>query len=178
MKGADQCPRCGSRKWIEPAKEGAPPPSNFYSNEVRACINCRTIWEPFDPLELLDPKHEPLGAFLHPCNNCAFRKGSPEQADKEAWWSTMFSLANGAAFYCHKGVPIDPGSEHGFAYPEGGQNPRKLRLCRGYLNSIVGPRLSGRDPLAAKPEAAASAPPVPWVDPIDEPWIDVPEAGA
>ncbi len=46
----------------------------------------------------------------------------------------MAGMKGGAAFYCHKGVPLDPGSEHGFAYPS---NPAKLRLCRGYLNMVT-----------------------------------------
>lgn len=137
MKGADQCPKCASRKWADVQQEV----TGFYATVLRVCGNCGCAWEPFDPAELVDPKHEPLGAFKHPCNNCAFRKGSPEQADADTWRSKMFSLANGASFYCHKGVPVTPNSDHGFEYPDGGKNPRKLRLCRGYLNSIVGPRM-------------------------------------
>lgn len=166
MKGADQCPKCASRKWadLEQAATG------FYAKALRVCGNCATAWEPFDAAELLDPKHEPLGAFLHPCDNCAFRKGSPEQEDKEAWESKLLSLSFGAAFYCHKGVPIEPNSDHGFQYPEGGSNPRKLRLCRGYLNSIVGPKLRRHAPDAEVREAIS-----PWVDPVDaadHEWTD------
>lgn len=58
----------------------------------------------------------------------------PEQADTEEWKKTIASLKAGGGFYCHKGVPIDPSNENGFAYPEDGRNPRKMRLCRGYLN--------------------------------------------
>ncbi|WP_245988107.1 hypothetical protein [Sphingobium fluviale] len=57
----------------------------------------------------------------------------------------MIELSFGASFYCHKGVPVTPGSEHGFDYPQSKSGipiTRKLRLCRGYLNSIVGPRLA------------------------------------
>lgn len=152
MKGADQCPRCASRAWIEP---GIASPDGFYSADVRVCRNCRTIWEPFDPAQLRDPRHEPLGAFIHPCNNCAFRKGSPEQRDQQEFARLRASLARGAGFYCHKGVPVEPASEHGFAYPEEGKNPRKLRLCRGYLNQLANLR----------PELFAPAG-------DDEPWID------
>lgn len=164
MKGADQCPKCASRKWIEPRIADA---TKFYSIDVRACINCHAIWEPFDPADLLDPKHEPLGAFKAPCNNCAFRKGSPEQADPEKWEAMMLSLSFNSSFYCHKGVPISPASEHGFDYPEDGKNKRKLRLCRGYLNSIVGPRLKR---FASDQECRDAI--NPWVDPVEGPDED------
>lgn len=159
MKGADQCPRCGSRKTADLQQ----PVTSFYAATLRSCGNpaCRTTWEPFDPAQLLDPRHEPLGAFLQPCNNCAFRKDSPEQADTIAWGKKLHELSMGARFYCHKGVPIDPKSHHGFAYPEGGRNPRKLRLCRGYLNAIVGPRMRGAG------YQFPVAPDEPWLDPAD-----------
>ena len=160
MKGADQFPRCGSRRFITPASEGLPPPNNFYSVDVRVCINCRTIWEPFDPAELLDAKREPLGAFSHPCNNCAFRKGSPEQRDAEGFAKLRAQLGwRGASFYCHKGVPVEPGSKHGFAYPEdaaGVPIVRKLRLCRGYLNQL------GSFPMDKA--ALDTSDGVPWID--------------
>jgi len=137
MKGADQCPRCGSRKSVE---VGAMQSQAFYSKDARCCDNCKTLWEPFSEDQLLDPKREPLGAFKHPCNNCAFRKGSPEQSDPEAFARLREQLGwLGGSFYCHKGVPIDPNDSDGFAYPrnsEGKPIPRKLRLCRGYLNQL------------------------------------------
>jgi len=49
------------------------------------------------------------------------------------------SLRAGASFHCHKGVPIVPDSEHGFAFPhrpDGTADKSKLRLCRGYLNAL------------------------------------------
>ena len=135
MKGADQCPRCASRRWAEPRV-----PSNFYAIDARVCSNCETIWEPFDQAELLDPKREPLGAFKHPCNNCAFRKGSPEQRDPAKFEELRGKLGwIAGSFYCHKGVPIDIAHEDGFAYPRdanGEPIQRKLRLCRGYLNQL------------------------------------------
>lgn len=163
MKGADQCPRCGSRRWLDCSAAGVPPPTDFYAANTRACINCHTLWEPFDPADLLDPKREPLGAFHHPCNNCAFRKGSPEQRDPEAFARMRAKLGwLGASFYCHKGVPLDPGGEDGFAYPKDASGElivKKARLCRGYLNQLssfpLDRKLSDDDG-------------VPWVDPVDE----------
>jgi hypothetical protein len=141
MKGADQCPKCASRRWVDVDE---PSPKGFYARIVRVCANCKTLWEPFAVEDLKNPT-ERLSVFKSPCNNCAFRKGSPEQQDEEEWAKTMASLQGGAMFFCHKGTAIEPGSEHGFAYPGGGTDTktliRKGRLCRGYLNSIVGPRM-------------------------------------
>lgn len=158
MKGADQCPRCASRSWAEPR---IPSPDRFYSEDVRVCRNCKTVWEPFAADDLIDPKHEPLGAFRHPCNNCAFRKGSPEQRDPEAFARLRAKLGwTGASFYCHKGVPVDPASEDGFAYPKDANGvgiKRKLRLCRGYLNQL------GRFPLDHADQAETEDEEL-WVD--------------
>ncbi|ALH82936.1 hypothetical protein [Sphingopyxis macrogoltabida] len=130
MKGADQCPKCASRATID---VDAPSPKGFYSRDVRVCRNCQTIWEPFNPADMFDPADR-LASFSEPCNNCAFRTGSPEQKDKEEWKKTIAALKAGGQFFCHKGVPIDIKNANGFAYPEDGKNPRKMRLCRGYLN--------------------------------------------
>lgn len=140
MKGADQCPRCASRRWATVVA-----PSDFYADVLRACANCKTLWEPFEVEELLDPEREPLGAFKQPCNNCAFRKGSPEQKT-----DLLTKIrTGGGAFYCHKGVPIEPESEHGFEYPGGGTDGRKLRLCRGYLNQLKWPAYDPKEEVEA-----------------------------
>lgn len=141
MKGADQCPKCASRSFVD---VNEPSPKGFYASTVRVCSNCQTLWEPFEMLDLFDPTDR-CASFSSPCNNCAFRKGSPEQADRAEWAKTMTSLEAGAMFFCHKGVPIDPANKNGFAYPADGEDTKKLlrkgRLCRGYLNAIVGPRM-------------------------------------
>jgi hypothetical protein len=130
VKGADQCPRCASRRVSD---IDAPSPNGFYARVVRGCFNCQTIWEPFDPADTIDPT-ERYASFIEPCNNCAFRPGSPEQADTDEWKKTVASLKAGGQFYCHKGVPIDVKNENGFAYPADGQDKKKMRLCRGFLN--------------------------------------------
>jgi len=130
MKGADQCPRCASRRTVD---IDAPSPGSFYARVIRGCHNCQTIWEPYDPADTIDPGDR-YASFVEPCNNCAFRPGSPEQADTVEWKKTMASLKAGGQFYCHKGVPIEPQHENGFAYPADGQNKAKMRLCRGFLN--------------------------------------------
>lgn len=155
MKGADQCPKCASRRWSDVEQEV----TDFYAAKLRVCGNCPTAWEPFDQADLLDDDDR-YSSFKKPCNNCAFRKGSPEQRDKEGWESKMIELSFGASFHCHKGVPVTPNTNHGFDYPT---DRRQLRLCRGYLNSIVSPsldelrrRLEPRDTCEGE---------TPWIDP-------------
>lgn len=129
MKGADRCPRCGSRAIAKGGQEI----TSFYAKTLAVCRNCGTSWEPFDPADLLD-RDDPHSSFKEPCDNCAFRPGSVERQDTEEWKKTMASLKAGSTFYCHKGLPMTPGKGHGFEYPLG--KPRRLRLCRGYLNML------------------------------------------
>lgn len=120
-----------------------------YGPDLACCRKCRALWEPIHHDLLWDPD-DPLCSFSSPCSNCAFRKGSPEQTDAERWSQIKESLEYATGFYCHKGVPIEAGAEHGFAYPErlatmecegvkktvrvGDKS--KLRLCRGWLNAF------------------------------------------
>src|SRR5260370_28364593 len=108
----EQCPKCGSRKVAhDPALLQA-----GYGPGLAACGNCKTLWEPYDRVQIWD-KTDPHCSFKEPCNNCAFRPGSPEQADPEKWKVLLDQLKCGGQFFCHKGVPIDPDAENGFAYP-------------------------------------------------------------
>lgn len=138
MRGAGRCPKCGCRK----VNDIPCPPGLFYGDKVQICTNpaCKAMWEPFDPAQLLDDHH--LSCFKEPCDNCAFRPGSPEQQDTRQWKDMIAALKKGGlsgGFFCHKGVPIDPDSPDGFAYPrnkEGVPIRRKLRICKGWLNMI------------------------------------------
>lgn len=140
VKGAGRCPKCGSRK-VRPMSM---PKTGFYAETVETCVNCKAIWEPFDPAQLLDADMPRTSSFKEPCDNCAFQPGSVEQQNPEQWAELMASLKNNGRFYCHKGVPIDPGGKHGFAYPEKPvskelapgtmfQDVKRLRMCRGWL---------------------------------------------
>lgn len=145
IAGAGQCPRCKCRKTAR-----APLPgdlaANFYGKELEVCRNpaCGAAWEPIDRTLLWDPDDQ-LCTFKVPCDDCAFRPNSVEQRNG-ALAKTLADLkANPyAAFYCHKGVPIDPSHQHGdsgFAYPKGADGrykTGKLRLCRGYMNMVRG----------------------------------------
>jgi len=144
LRGSDQqCPRCGSRNVHADPNMTA----GGHGPGIAACPNCKTTWETFTADQLLDPM--PFSSFVAPCNNCAFRKGSPEQDDPWLWMRIKEGIEDGSPFYCHKGVPIKPNSEHGFDYPMktivvecgGTDTPvdvpdrARLRLCRGWLNS-------------------------------------------
>lgn len=129
VKGRGRCPVCACRKTARIDQ----PVTEFYARTVEVCANCRAVWEPLPPGgDHQDDDGTPF-PFPEPCDNCAFRPGSPEQQDVEGWKKLMDQLEAGGTFHCHKGVPITPESETGFAYPGDGKDPRKLRLCRGYL---------------------------------------------
>lgn len=144
LLGSDQrCPRCGGREIhvdVDMCAGGHGP-------GIAACPHCAITWEIFKAEDLLDDT--PLSSFKSSCNNCAFRKDSPERADPYTWMQISESLEDGVPFYCHKGVPITPNTNHGFAYPtkttvveQAGKrvtietpDRAQLRLCRGWLNS-------------------------------------------
>jgi hypothetical protein len=131
------CPKCKSGRVVVHDTAGVSS-LKFYGPQIATCADCRTAWEPVDESLIWD-RSDPCASLSEPCDNCAFRPGSPEQADIPKWKEMIASLRAGASFHCHKGVPIEPGSEHGFAYPQGADdkpNKRKLRLCRGYLNAL------------------------------------------
>ena len=70
------------------------------------CRGCRAMWEPINPAILCDPD-DPDSGLTRPCDNCAFRKGSPERLDPQKWEKLMMDIhRGGAVFYCHKGVPM------------------------------------------------------------------------
>jgi hypothetical protein len=112
---------------------------------IAICGRCWIAWEPIDEATIWD-RDDPQCSGREPCDNCAFRPGSHEQGNTEKWKLMVASLREGAQFYCHKGVPIDPRSVDGFAYPERTtvafghevkiKDTSKMRLCRGYLNAI------------------------------------------
>ena len=141
-----QCPKCGCRKVAhDPAAT-----LKGYGPGIAVCVNCKAIWEPFEPEQIWD-KTDPHCSFKEPCNNCAFRPGSPEQSDTEQWKLLLDRLKCGGSFYCHKGVPIEPNAKDGFAYAHrtisvviDGKtvsktvaDEKKLRLCRGYLSALT-----------------------------------------
>lgn len=132
------CPQCRSVQVIAiPVELGRAGPG-FYGQKLEGCRRCGAVWEAV-PHELIWDPSTPYCSFSEPCDNCAFRPGSPEQADTEEWRATIAALKAGGSFHCHKGVPIDPGHEHGFRYPveeDGSPDQSRMRFCRGYLNAL------------------------------------------
>lgn len=119
------------------------------------CLHCKAVWEPFHEVYVRDP------VCAEPCDNCAFRPGSPEQADPERWRLLIASLkpeqsyTEAGRFYCHKGVPIDmtkgPGNflfprktvtmdGEPVCQPDGTvlttEDVSKMRTCSGYLRML------------------------------------------
>ena len=111
------CPACGSLRTRDV-------PENFSSSlrdtRYRVCIACASVWEPFPAEGYIEDE-----VCAEPCDNCAFRPGSPEQADPVRWKELLESLRPDVdgwfqgRFYCHKQVPIDmtrgPGN---FLFPQ------------------------------------------------------------
>jgi hypothetical protein len=126
--GPGRCPVCLSTRVTTC---DTPEAITFYGRKLTVC-RCGAAWEPIDEADIWDRSDEHCGG-KRPCDNCAFRPGSPEQADKAKWREMIAKLKAGGSFYCHKGVPIAPKSKDGFAYPS---DRRKLRLCRGYLDAL------------------------------------------
>ena len=128
MKGADECPRCGgSRVAIITLPD---------AGTHNGCLACKTIWEPFNPADMVDDDDQ-YSSFKEPCDNCAFRPGSPEREDKESWKDLLQHLQlNGIAFMCHKGVPVSQkeGESHDHPKTERGvPDFSRSRYCRGWL---------------------------------------------
>lgn len=128
--------------------------------EYEVCIDCRKAWERLPAGEVFTRDGEMM-AFDKPCDNCAFRGGSPERSDPERWQALQESITYaGGVFFCHKGVPfeLDPeGGDKDFEYPTVETKPvvvmgqelpasvkhevDKMRICRGYLNAHVVPEM-------------------------------------
>jgi hypothetical protein len=142
------CPACGSKQ-IGHITPGPDQPKEIRNVEHGVCADCRAIWEAFPPLYVED------GVCAEPCDNCAFRPGSPEQGDPEKWKALIATLKPDQSyghftgrFYCHKHVPIDmtkgPGNflfpqrpldAGDLTLPEPTMVPdtSKMRTCSGFL---------------------------------------------
>lgn len=164
-----QCPSCGSPDVHRiPTALMHPKVLQHIGCDIEVCGACRAVWEAF-----------PVGGYVEdpvcaePCDNCAFRPGSPEQQDQERWRELMESLkggnegaVHGGRFYCHKGVPIDmtkgPGN---FLFPQKAitmdgkilrdpatdepvmtHDVRQMRTCSGFLRMLWARAAKSRDP--------------------------------
>lgn len=137
LSGLPTCPACSSTNVI--GNFEAPERVEFYSTSwFGYCQACKAIWEAPAEYGAVDDDGS-LFAFKDPCDNCAFRPGSQEMEDREAWNAMVARLReDGGIFFCHKHVPIAPESEDGFAYPktpDGRHDTDRMRICRGFLNA-------------------------------------------
>lgn len=154
-----RCPACGSLNAVRILKEAISPEVRKHLDcDIEICNDCRAVWEAFPAAGYVE---DPVCA--EPCDNCAFRPGSPEQRDPERWRELMDSLkagtdaggCSGGWFYCHKGTPIDMAKGPGnFLFPQkpvlmDGETIKnsdgsavlthdvaKMRTCSGYLRMV------------------------------------------
>ncbi|MBP8235584.1 MAG: hypothetical protein KAY22_25135 [Rhizorhabdus sp.] len=130
------------------------------------CGTCKIVWEALPANAPLDVDGRPQ-PFAKACDNCAFRQGSPERSDPEAWEGLTMALAfQEKAFYCHKGVPLNEARD-GFDYPkrEDGTHPvEQLRVCAGFIAWWKG--------ISGQRDYIPGITPRPQSDAIAEVWID------
>jgi len=149
IEGVNACPRCGASgdRIYETAFEDWSKKGHEITLYM-GCLDCCCVWEPFRVEDLATPA-DPCSIFKGPCDNCAFRPGSPERNDPVLWEKLQQDIyLRGGAFYCHKGLPLssEPGQTHDHPKRDDGQyDTDKMRLCAGYLAQRLG-RIYGRDP--------------------------------
>lgn len=147
----NRCPACAGRRIVDMPRSEFPAHLSI-GCDWQCCCDCRAVWEAFPTSYVRDP------VCADPCDNCAFRPGSPEQADPERWKALIETLKPDGdgwftgRFYCHKGVPIDmtkgPGN---FLFPQKTvtvdgvplkrsdgsivttEDVSKIRVCSGFL---------------------------------------------
>lgn len=114
---AGRCGGCGSRDMMT-ASDG----------RHAICMKCRRLQEP-------ETRDWPESRM---CNNCAFRKGSPERADPYRWAEIAETVERGQYFHCHKGLPLTLNKETMVATFDP-PDPAKGRVtvCAGWLAARI-----------------------------------------
>ena len=116
------CPQCESDEVIFTGETSA----------FGVCLSCRTIFVAYPDNWCRDPFQ------AEPCDDCAFRPGSPEQQDPERWAARMSRLKSDTLFYCHKGMPVDVDiAEQRTDYRADLPPEHRRRLCAGYARMIA-----------------------------------------
>lgn len=72
-----------------------------------------------------------------PCDDCAFRDGSPERAQFAQWEYMLGMFRLGLPFFCHKGMPLNDKGEYVPITMESGV-PRDARVCGGWMQCHKG----------------------------------------
>jgi hypothetical protein len=132
-----RCPRCKSTRIEHKRLMG----TSHVETDYDMCLNCATCWEAYPENWCEDV----VGA--EPCDNCAFRPGSPEQADPEEWKKLVALLKAGREFRCHKGSPIlglAPGSDSKVEF-DADWVQKHGRTCAGFMRMVWSMRDKGED---------------------------------
>jgi len=112
---AGRCGGCGSRNMLVTR----PPDCDTLHAVCKDCLR----------LQEIETRDWPLSEM---CDNCAFRKGSPERADPYRWAEVQETLANGSAFHCHKGLNMTiKGTDCAFDPPEASKG--HVTICAGWF---------------------------------------------
>lgn len=94
------------------------------------CLECGRLQE-------LETRADPCRQM---CDNCAYRRGSPERADPFGWAEHRDRhIAGGQPFYCHKGLAIDfdpRGETHVIDTPETIAEATQ-KPCAGWLAARI-----------------------------------------
>ena len=69
-----------------------------------------------------------------PCDDCAFRKGSPERSDPDKWAGLEELVKGGGTFHCHKGLPHDIATGS-YAAPDAATG--RVTVCAGWIGAHV-----------------------------------------
>lgn len=130
------CPKCKSIR----VERSVLPGINARPTDYDLCRECGTVWEAYPT----DWCEDVVGA--EPCDNCAFRPGSPEQQDAEGWKQLVTTLKSGQEFRCHKGAPITglfgqpPSVEFDAAWMQ-----KHGRRCAGFMRMVWAMRAKGEN---------------------------------
>ncbi len=118
---AGRCGGCGSRNILQ---------ADMFDTDVQhgICLNCRRLQE-------IETRDWPVSQM---CDNCAFRKGSPERADPYRWAEVMETITRGQSFHCHKGLVMSQPDERGdvtFEAPDAEKG--RVKVCAGWLAMFI-----------------------------------------
>lgn len=122
------CPTCGSRD--TKAVDSPAMALTRVPTLIGVCRACQAFWEAYPA----DWKHDAVEA--EPCDNCAFRKGSPESEDREGWRALLADLRKGREFRCHKGAPMLIDQAATTVEFDSAWIRTKGRSCAGFLRAM------------------------------------------
>lgn len=118
---ARRCGGCGSRNLMF----GDMPESEV---DHAVCMDCGRVQE-------VEHRDWPLSVM---CDNCAFRKGSPERADPYRWAQILETLDNEQPFHCHKGLPMSkPAPDGSIQFEAPCAEKGRVKICAGWFAMLA-----------------------------------------